>query len=138
MSFNIEQLTGKGAFTGAPVKKTIKWKSGGEEHEAEVYVRLLSYYSAVSDIFSTMTNKDSVAGRIASSIVDENGKPVFKLDDITGEAAPDRGPLCESLTRALLSAIGEVNSPKKPEGQKTPKKAAPKRRSPRKKRSGTN
>ena len=52
---------------------------------------------------------DVVAGRIASCICDKAGKPIFKPEDITGEADPDRGPLDGNLTMALVSAIGEVN-----------------------------
>ncbi|MNE45132.1 hypothetical protein D3C80_1394040 [compost metagenome] len=53
---------------------------------------------------------DGVAGRIAASICDEDGKPVFTPGDITGEADPERGALDGNLTVALLSAIAEVNS----------------------------
>lgn len=52
---------------------------------------------------------DGVAGRIAASICDEEGKPVFTPADITGEADPDRGSLDGALTIALLVAIKEVN-----------------------------
>jgi hypothetical protein len=105
VSLSLDSLKQAGAFTGAPVEKEITWTSGGGEHTAAVYVCRLSYAAAVSDI----TSKDAIAGRIASSIVDENGKPVFTVADVTGEADPERGPLCRDLTLELLRVIGEVN-----------------------------
>ncbi|RZA49476.1 phage tail protein, partial [Enterobacter hormaechei] len=36
---------------------------------------------------------DGVAGRIASSICDVEGHPVFTVADVTGEADPERGAL---------------------------------------------
>lgn len=105
MTLSLDSLKEQGAFTGAPVEKEITWTSGGGEHTATVFVRKLSYAAAVSDI----TSKDAIAGRIASSIVDENGKPIFTVADVTGEADPERGPLCRDLTLELLRVIGEVN-----------------------------
>src|SRR5690554_3475275 len=105
MTLTLDSLKEQGAFTGAPVEKEITWTSGGGEHTATVYVRRLSYSAAVSDI----TSKDAIAGRIATSIVDEAGKPVFTVADVTGEADPERGPLCRDLTLELLRVIGEVN-----------------------------
>ena len=105
MTLNIADLEKTGAFSGAPVEKEIKWESGGEEHTAVVFVRPLSYAAAVSDV----TSKDAIAGRIAVSILDDDGKPVFKVGDITGESKPERGPLCRSLTMELLRVIGEVS-----------------------------
>lgn len=104
-TLSLESLTKQGAFAGAPVEKEIKWTSGGNENTATVFVRKLSYAAAVSDI----TSKDAIAGRIASSIVGEDGKPVFTISDVTGEADPERGPLCRDLTLELLRVIGEVN-----------------------------
>jgi len=105
MSLNINSLKDMGAFTGAPVKKEINWKSNGENHTAEVNVKPLSYSTAVSDI----TSRDAVASRIASSILDDDLKPVFTLEDVTGEADEERGPLCRALTMELLRVIGEVS-----------------------------
>lgn len=108
-ALSIDSLKDMGAFTGAPVEKEITWKSGGGEHTATVYVRPLSYRSAVSDIKALSGKSDAVAGRIAASICDEEGKPVFTPEDITGDADPDRGPLDGNLTMALLGVIAEVN-----------------------------
>lgn len=109
MLLSIESLQEAGAFTGAPVEREITWKQAGKELAATVFVRPLSYWSAVSDIVTTREG-DPVAGRIAACICDANGKPVFTPADITGEADPSRGPLDGNLTMALLGAIGEVST----------------------------
>jgi len=116
MILTIENLRAAGAFTGAPVAKEITWTQGGEELTALVYVRKLSYRSAVNDLTAMRGEGDMVAGRIASSICDEAGKPVFTMGDITGDADPERGALNNELTMALLAAIVEVNGL----GKKTP------------------
>jgi hypothetical protein len=108
MSLTIDSLREMGAFTGAPVEREITWKQKGKELTATVYVRPLSYKSAVSDIRSIGADGDPVAGRIAACICDEVGKPVFTPDDITGDADPGRGPLDGNLTVALLTVIAEV------------------------------
>lgn len=110
MSLSLDALNKMGAFSGAPVKKEIIWKSEGEEHKIDVYVRRLSYKTAVSDIKSINGSIDAIAGRIANCICDEKGKAVFTPEDITGEADPQRGPLDHNLTMSLLTVIGEVNS----------------------------
>lgn len=106
----LETLKAAGAFTGAPVERTIKWKQGEQELEATVYVRPLGYRAAVTDLAAAGGKVDPVAGRIAASICDAEGRPVFTPGDITGEADPERGALDGNLTVALLVAIGEVNS----------------------------
>lgn len=124
----IDVLKEEGAFTGAPVEKEIKWEMNGQEYTATVYIRRLSYSSAVSDIMALRNNGDAVAGRIASCILGPDGKPVFTPGQITGfnpDGTPikvtdvdgkevERGPLNAELTLALLQAIGEVNSLGKP------------------------
>lgn len=109
MKLTIESLSQVGAFTGRPVEREITWKIGDTEHTATVYVRPLSYQSAVQDLRAITGKTDGVAGRIASSICDEEGKPVFTVADITGDADPDRGAIDGNLTMALLTVIGEVN-----------------------------
>lgn len=109
MDINLNSLSEMGAFTGAPVKKDITWTQNGTECTGTVYVRLLSYHSAVNDVLSINGKTDLLAGRIAASICDAEGKPVFTPQDITGEADPERGALDGNLTMALLTAIGEVN-----------------------------
>lgn len=109
MKLTLETLKQAGAFTGAPVEREIKWRQGEQELTATVYVRPLSYLSAKSDLLAMGGKGDAVAGRIAASICDEDGVPVFTPADITGEADPDRGPLDGNLTMALMAVIGEVN-----------------------------
>lgn len=110
MNLNIESLQKAGAFTGAPIKKQIKWTQGDKELKADVYVRPLSYQSTVSHLSAINGKSDPVAGRIAASICDAEGKAVFTAEDITGEADPQRGPLDGNLTMALLALIAEINS----------------------------
>lgn len=109
MQLSINSLKEMGAFTGAPVEKEISWKKGGEEFKATVFVRPLSYISAVSDLTSAHAKSDPVAGRIAACICDAEGNAVFTPADITGEADPERGPLDGGLTMSLLAVIGEVS-----------------------------
>lgn len=111
-------------FTGKPVKKTIKWEEAGEEYEADIYVRPLSYKVAISDIMSFAGNTDSLPGRIEACICDENGDPILTADDVTGDADPERGPLGTSLTMALINAIREVTVPDvKPKRSRNSKKS---------------
>lgn len=115
MNLTLDYLKEVGAFTGAPVRKEITWRQGDRELSATVFVRPLSYASAVAEIRSLAEKTDTIAGRIAASICDENGKPVFTPADITGEADPARGPLDGNLTMALLAVIAEVNGLGKPQ-----------------------
>lgn len=110
VSLSIAGLLQAGAFTGRPVEKEINWRQGEQEFTAKVFVRPLGFQSAISDVLAAGGRQDSVAGRIAASICDEQGKPVFTVGDITGASDADRGALDGALTLALLSSIGEVNS----------------------------
>ncbi|BBJ62308.1 hypothetical protein EAS1808013_012890 [Enterobacter asburiae] len=111
MKLTLDTIKNAGAFTGRPVEKEIEWTDKeGKKHVATTYVRPIGYHSAKFDILALSGKSDGVAGRIASSICDENGEPVFTPDDITGHADPERGALDGSLTIALLVAIQEVNS----------------------------
>ncbi len=109
MKLTLDELKKAGAFTGRPVEKEITWKQGEETLSATVYVRPMGYHTATSDVLALGGKVDGVAGRIAASICDEEGKPVFTPADITGEADPERGSLDGALTIALLVAIQEVN-----------------------------
>ena len=109
MKLSLEELKKAGAFTGRPVEKEITWKQGNAELSATIYVRPMGYHTATSDVLALGGKVDGVAGRIAASICDEEGKPVFTPADITGEADPERGSLDGALTIALLVAIQEVN-----------------------------
>lgn len=109
MKLTLENLKKNGAFTGRPVEKEITWKQSGEEITATVFIRPMGYHAATSDVLAIGGKIDGVAGRIAASVCDEDGKPVFTVADITGEADPERGSLDGNLTIALLVAIQEVN-----------------------------
>lgn len=110
MKLTLDTLKQAGAFTGAPVEKEITWRQGETQLTATVYVRPLSYMAAVSGLLAMNGKADRVAGRIAASICDEHGKPVFTPEDITGEADAERGALDGNLTVALLAVISEVNN----------------------------
>lgn len=110
MKLSLESLRGVGAFTGRPVEKEIRWQQGEQEIVATVYVRPLGFQTAVNDVLSAAGRLEIHAGRIAASICNEEGKPVFTVDDITGEADPERGALDGNLTMALMKVIAEVNN----------------------------
>ena len=119
MRLDVEALSKAGGFSGAPVKREIEWG----EYVFDVYVRRLSYHSAVSDFKAVAANGDIAAARIASCIVNEEGDPIFKVSDITGveeDGSPvmttdedgnkvERGALAADLATELLVAISEVN-----------------------------
>jgi hypothetical protein len=110
MKLTLESLKTVGAFTGRPVEKEITWKQGAEEVTATVFIRPLGYQAAVSEVIAYDGQHDGIAGRIAASVCDEQGKAVFTAADITGEADPERGALDGNLTVALLIAINQVNN----------------------------
>lgn len=109
MKLTLDALKSAGAFTGRPVEKEITWKQGDEEITATVFIRPMGYHTATQDVLAYGGKVDGVAARIAASVCDEHGKPVFTPADITGEADPERGSLDGALTIALLVAIQEVN-----------------------------
>ncbi|WP_256804577.1 phage tail assembly chaperone family protein, TAC [Pseudomonas putida] len=122
MKLTLDALKGAGSFTGRPVEKEIKWRQDGTDYTATVYVRPMGYQTAVSDVLSATGRQDSIAGRIAASICDEHGNPVFgssldithgPLDPVELEKDPEStkrlGSLDGALTVALLFAIQEVN-----------------------------
>lgn len=121
MKLSIATLAEKKAFSARPVEVQVKW--GTETFTT--FVRPLSYQTAMGDI-AAMNKGDLMAHRIASSICDEEGKPVFTVADITGEPVygppdveggepvllsdPERGALDPTLTTALIVAIGKVQN----------------------------
>ena len=110
MNLSRNFLIEKGSFVGAPVKKEITWKQNDETFAADVYVRKMSFHSAVNEIQAFTKNNNAIAGRIAGCICDEKGQALFTVDEITGSGVyQEQGPLNGSLTLALLNAIGEVN-----------------------------
>lgn len=131
MQLTVDGLKQQGGFTGAPVKREVEWTVGDETYKADVYVRRLSYFSAVTDASALSSHGDLAAARIAHCIVDEAGKPIFQVTDITGideDGNPimdldengelvERGQLNSSLGTALLVAISEVNDLGKKPGE---------------------
>lgn len=109
MKLTLDELKKAGAFTRRPVEKEITWRQGDQKFTATVFIRPMGYHTATSDVLAYGGKVDGVAGRIAASVCDENGKPVFTPADITGEADPERGALDGALTVALLVAIQDVN-----------------------------
>lgn len=111
MELTLSNLQQAGAFTGAPVRQEIKWlNADGEELEAFVYVRRLSYHTLTEGYkAAAAADADPLAARIASCICDAEGRPVLTAGDVNGAADPERGPLCAALTEALLAVIGRVN-----------------------------
>jgi hypothetical protein len=114
MDLSLDNLKKSKAFTSRPVEKTIEWKKDGDVHKFTTFVRPLSYQTAIGDI-AAHRGADPLASRIAASICDAEGRAVFTVADITGEADPEKGALDPDLTNLLLIAIGEVqNVGKKP------------------------
>lgn len=122
MKLTLSTLQKSGAFTGRPVEREITWMQGADKLSATIFVRPLGFQSAVSDVFAAARKQDSVAGRIAAAICDEEGNPVFTPLDITHgpldpaelekdpETTKRLGALDGNLTVALLAAIHEVNN----------------------------
>lgn len=129
MTFDsIEALDKLGAFTPVGLaEESIQWHQDGKDYQAVVYVRPLSFDSAVTDLINRpdqSDNPDAIARRIASSICNKAGEPIFTVGDITGQANPERGALSYALTMALLAAIGRVNKlGKVPSHPATPRKS---------------
>ena len=113
MELSIATLEELGAFAPArPEKREIVWhtKKDGEtvKHTANVYVRKLSFATLSTESVSPNYRDNVLAARIAASIVDSNGKPVFTAADLVGNET--RGPICESLGMALLAVVAETNA----------------------------
>ena len=121
MKLTAEAVQEKGGFTGRPVKREITWK----DETYDVYVRRLSYRSAVDDARAYGQGASAIAAhRIANCIVDENGEPIFSVEHITGvdeHGDPvmiedekgnkvERGAMDDDLATALMLVISEVNS----------------------------
>jgi hypothetical protein len=118
-SLNRELLHSSGSYaTLQPERREIKWyvldEEGNEKDvSAVVYVRKRSF-ATISAEAKFSANDSQLAARIVSSIVDDEGQPIFTLEDIMGN--DEHGPICESLGMALLAAIWDVNGlSKKPD-----------------------
>ena len=123
MTLDISSLASQGAF--APIEiaeEQVTFNNGSDDITLTVYVRPLSYKTALSEIKAAQESQDALAARIASSICDAEGEPVFTVGDITGEADPERGPLNSDLTMALLAAIGRASGLGKSKSRSATKK----------------
>lgn len=97
------------SFVGKPVKKDIAWEFGGKKHKAHVFVKLSSYETAMDEFkIYHEGNTNMMVARIVSSIVDEKGNPIFKLENIVGDE-DGAGKMCSSLFMALVGAVNEAN-----------------------------
>lgn len=113
MELSIASLEELGAFAPAlPEKREITWhtdaKGKAKTHKATVYVRKLSFATLSAESMSQNYQDNVLAARIAASIVDKAGKPIFKASDLIG--SEERGPICQSLGMALLSVVADVNN----------------------------
>lgn len=119
MNLDLDSLYKSGGFAGAPVKREISFTVGDNEITGTVWVRRMSYQSAVGDIRAMSNENEIAAARIANCIVDENGQQMYQISDITGyypDGSPvldadgnPRGGFVESLLLALWQVIAEVN-----------------------------
>lgn len=123
---NLKDLVEQGAFISAVepfVKREITWHNvNGEEQKADIHVRLASYHTITNTWKAAEGNQEHLAARIATMVCDENGAPIFTTGDVLGTADPARGPICDTLFLALITAVNEVNSgkanPQKTSGSK--------------------
>lgn len=140
MQLTVDSLNKSGGFAGGPVKKEVEWEHNGEMVKADVWIRPMSYHTAVKDISAYQSGADIIAHRLALCVCHEDGSPVFQYSDITGYKEDDtlvmvkeaggmveRGPLNKQLADALMVLVSEVSGL----GKKMPN-------SPGKKSSGTN
>lgn len=124
MSLNLKDLVAQGAFVSASephVKREISWhNTDGEEQKADIWVRRASYHTITKTWKAAEGNQEHLAARIATMVCDEAGGPIFSVDDVLGKADPARGPICDTLFLALITAVNEVNmakmSPQKTSG----------------------
>lgn len=117
-------LKSANAFTSKPVKQTVEWNG----HKFDVYVRPLSFQTAMGDISSAAEGGAHIlACRIATSLCDADGKPIMTPYDVTGEVLystlekegevpvvlagnPEAGPMDGELVKALLITINKVQN----------------------------
>lgn len=112
MELTLQSIQESGGFAPArPEQREVTWlgvKDGKPlECTATVYIRKKSFNTVSIESQAFNAKADVVAARIAASVVNANGKPIFTIDDIIG--TDERGPMCESLSMALLGAIADVN-----------------------------
>lgn len=123
MELTLDVLKDQGGFTGGPVEREVEWIHNGEEVKATVWIRPMSYRTAVKDLTAISKGADVVAHRIAMCVCHSDGSPVFQVSDITGldeNGFPvkvkdadgnevERGPLNRELADALMLLVSEVS-----------------------------
>lgn len=136
MQLTVDYLSKAGGFTGGPVKRQVTYHGvinpeaveKGEPPEfgdvvADVWIRPMSYHTAVKDVSAYQSGADIVAHRLAACVCHEDGSPVFQVSDITGVnddgepvmvKGPDgnlieRGPLNKTISDALMTLVSEVS-----------------------------
>lgn len=116
MTLNLKDLVAQGAFisTAEPhVKREIRYHgTDGQEVVADVWVRRASYHTITNSWKQAEGNQEHLAARISAMICDEEGAPILSTADVLGTADPSRGPICDTLFLALITAVNEVNSAK--------------------------
>ena len=118
MELSIKALMAAGAFVALPVKKDIAWHADGKPQKASIYVRLDSFHTLTKRWEEQREGADATAHRIASSVFNEAGEPVFTVEDILGSEESGHGPLTAELTIALLAAIQQANGVSKEDAEK--------------------
>ena len=109
----LQSLKDAGAFAGAPVKREIRYHGlDGEEVVADIWVRRASYHTITNTWKAAEGNQEHLAARIATMVCDEEGGPILSIGDVLGTADAARGPICDTLFLALITAVNEVNSAK--------------------------
>jgi hypothetical protein len=118
MELSISSLKAAGAFVAAPVKKDIAWHADGKLQKASIYVRIDSFHTLTKRWEEQRVGADATATRIAASVCNEAGEPVFTTEDILGSEASGHGPLTAELTIVLLAAIQQANGVSKEDAEK--------------------
>lgn len=116
MALNLKDLVAQGAFVSASeptVKREITWHNvDGVEQKADVWIRRASYHTITNTWKAAEGSQEHLAARIATMVCDEEGGPIFTTGDILGTASPDRGPICDTLFLALITAVNEAQTAK--------------------------
>jgi len=116
MNLNLKDLVAQGAFVSATephVKREIRYHgTDGNEVVCDVWVRRASYHTITNTWKAAEGNQEHLAARIATMICDEEGNPVLSTQDVLGTADPARGPICDTLFLALITAVNEVQAEK--------------------------
>lgn len=124
---NLKDLIDNGAFVSEPqVKRQIAWhNTNGVEQVMDIWVRKASYHTITNTWKAAEGNQEHLAARIATMVCDENGSPVLSVADVLGTTGvTGRGPMCDTLFLALITAVNEVNGLAPDQGKKTARKTS--------------